>query len=269
MWLVMGDSAAAQTSETALCDFVKKIIAARPTGFAAFKGKVKDKDSVVSNLFMGTLTPSSDSTCDLYFRSKVTERISTTKYICNLGPLRNFTDAKRFYDQAGSDLRACFPRAAFEESKDGDPANSGKSWNWYLETKQPGYTLDLSMSNFESLLSRVTPPQVRVQLEVTDTSSDENPRRGESADRGLGAGILTKADWQYLKSNGFKEDSHGLVVTTAKECMYLHTLINDPNTSSKKKLDAVNEYLFKMSFDKTISAAQGQSSPPSRGPCNN
>jgi hypothetical protein len=85
----------------------------------------------------------------------------------------------------------------------------------------------------------------------------------------LSAEVLTEADWQYLKSNGYTEESHALVTTTPEQCMYLHTLINDPNTSGKIKLDAVNGQLFKWSFDRTISAAQSQPLSPERGPCKN
>ena len=83
--------------------------------------------------------------------------------------------------------------------------------------------------------------------------------------------ILTKSDWQYLKSNGYTDKSYGLVVTTPEECRYLHTLVNDPKTGGKKKLDAITEFVFKMSFDKTITAGKGQSSSDStpHGPCKN
>jgi hypothetical protein len=77
--------------------------------------------------------------------------------------------------------------------------------------------------------------------------------------------ILTKSDWQYLKSKGYTEESYGLVVTTAEECRYLHKLINDPKTSGKKKDDAITVFVFKMSFDKTITPGKLSA----LGPCKN
>jgi hypothetical protein len=82
----------------------------------------------------------------------------------------------------------------------------------------------------------------------------------------LGAEILTQADWQYLKSNGYKEDSYTLVITTPEQCTRLHTLINDPNMSAEKKLDAVNDYLFKSGLESGLDRTPSHTQ---RGPCNN
>ena len=78
--------------------------------------------------------------------------------------------------------------------------------------------------------------------------------------------ILTKSDWQYLKSKGYTEESWGLLTTTAEECRYLHKLINDPKTSGKNKFDAITKFVFTFSMDKTITPGF---KPSALGPCTN
>jgi len=176
----LAQQTAAPAADTPLLAFMKKVLAAAPDEFAAFRG---EEDTTLGkenhNMFKGTLVPDSDSSCTLHTR-RGEELENPPLYTCQLKRPQTFGEAKLVYENAAAELRAAFPHWKIEEKKKGDESKREESWT--LTAKQPGFTVRLNLYDWGNLSDMLSgkpsgKPGVIVSLDVTDTAREkEKPK---------------------------------------------------------------------------------------------
>jgi hypothetical protein len=177
--LACGTAAAGENRP--LCDFVNKVLAAKATEFNTLKGEARNPALFKNEVFWGTLLPAPGAECTLFIRTKVGRAELDPKYSCTIGASTNFADANRIFARSAADLRACFPRAQFSDSYDGDGRDPADSVDWTVTAEGPDFRLELQMSNNVALIAQAmgkgSPdmPEVEITLDVTDTSPPKTP----------------------------------------------------------------------------------------------
>ena len=171
--------ASAQTPGT-LCEFVQKVLAAKPVEFAPFKGEPQNRAVFGDTIFKGTYLPPSGTGCTLHTRTKVGRANLPPIYDCTLASISDFGAANRLFAQAAMDLRACLPDAEFVVKYDGEAKTPREMFTWTVEADGDGYELELKMSNTLALIgeafggSPADMPQIAVTIDITDTSTPGN-----------------------------------------------------------------------------------------------
>ncbi len=171
--LLAGSAAMAQTANP-LCDFVNKVLAARPDGFDALKGEAQNPAVFHNEVFHGALLPSPSATCTLFLKTQAGRVTLPARYSCTIAQSDDFGDANRIFQRAQADLKACFPGAKFETKYDGDGRDPDEMFDWTAAAEQPGYTLSLKMSNGLSALAAAlsqndaNAPHIAIDLDVED-----------------------------------------------------------------------------------------------------
>jgi hypothetical protein len=179
--LAGGAAAAAESANRPLCDFVQKVLAAKPTEFNTLKGEHQNQRVFGDEVFKGTLLPSPGMTCTLFVRTRVGRAELEPKYSCKIGSAQNLTEATGLFTRAAADLRACFSQARFSNDYEGDGKNAGESVAWTMTGEGPDYRLELEMSNRVALVARAMGQtsgdelEIAITLDVTDTSPPRTP----------------------------------------------------------------------------------------------
>ena len=172
---LMGSGALAQTPTT-LCDFMQKVLAAKPGGFEALKGEAQNPAVFHNEVFRGALLPNPQSNCTLFLRSQAGRVTLPPRYSCTLAQDSHFAAANRIFARAALELRACFPQAMFSVMYDGDGKNPDETFDWIVSADSEGYKLQLEMSNGLSALAdaltrgNANAPAIAIDLDVTDTT---------------------------------------------------------------------------------------------------
>ena len=179
--LACGTAAAAESANRPLCDFVQKVLAAKPTEFDSLKGEHQNRRVFGDEVFKGTLLPSPGMDCTLFVRTKIGRAELEPKYSCKIGSAADLTEATRIFTRAAADLRACFSQARFSNDYEGDGKNPSDSVAWTVIGEGPDYRLELEMSNRVALVAQAmgqTSPdalEIAITLDVTDTSPPRTP----------------------------------------------------------------------------------------------
>jgi hypothetical protein len=176
-----GTAAAAETAGRPLCDFVQKVLAAKPVEFSTLKGKAQNPAVFKNEVFKGTLLPSPAAECTLFVRTKVGRAELEPKYSCKIGVATSFADANRMFARATADLRACFAQARFSDSYEGDGRNPAEPVAWTVTAEAEGFRLELEMTNRIGLIAQAMvkgssgDAEIAITLDVTDTSPPRTP----------------------------------------------------------------------------------------------
>jgi hypothetical protein len=179
--LACGTAAAAENADRPLCDFVKKVLAAKVTEFNTLKGEARNPRVFHNEVFWGTLLPAQGSECTLFIRTKVGRAELDPKYSCTLGSAADFAAANRMFQRNVADLRACYGQARFMDDYDGDGRDPTEPVNWNVVLEGPDFRLELQMSNQVALVAQTMGqsstgmPQIEITLDVTDTSPPKTP----------------------------------------------------------------------------------------------
>jgi hypothetical protein len=179
--LACGTAAAAENAGRPLCDFVQKVLAAKPVEFGTFKGEPQNPRVFGNEVFKGTLVPAGGSECTLFVRTKVGRAELEPKYSCKIGTATDFAEANRLFARAAADLRACYPRVVFSQNADGDARNPDEPMAWTISGDGDGFKLELEMSNRIGLIARTMvqgsngAAEIAITLDVTDTSPPRTP----------------------------------------------------------------------------------------------
>ena len=180
--LACGAATAAETAGRPLCDFVQKVLAAKPTEFSILKGEPQNPRVFGDEVFKGTLLPAPDAECTLFVRTRVGRAELEPKYSCKVGAAGNFADANRIFARSAGDLRACFAQAQFTDSYDGDGRNPAEPVSWTVAAEGDGFRLELEMTNRVGLIAQAMAgqgqpdaPEIAITLDVTDTSPPKTP----------------------------------------------------------------------------------------------
>ena len=172
--------ASAQEPAT-LCEFVQKVLAAKPLEFAPFKGEPQNRAVFGDTVFKGTFLPPSGTGCVLHTRTKVGRANLPPIYNCTLASISDFGEANRLFAKAATDLRACLPNAEFVVKYDGEAKTPREMFSWIVSAEGNGYTLELQMSNTLALISEgfggppADMPEIAVTVDITDTSEPSAP----------------------------------------------------------------------------------------------
>jgi hypothetical protein len=176
-----GTAAAGEIASRPLCDFVQKVLAAKPAEFGTLKGEAQNPRVFGDEVFKGTLLPAPGAECTLFVRTRVGRAELEPKYSCKIGTAVNFADANRIFARAAADLRACFAQARFSDSHEGDGHNPSESVAWTTTAEAEGFRLELEMSNRIGLIAQAMvkdssgAPEIAITLDVTDTSPPRTP----------------------------------------------------------------------------------------------
>nr|ALS92358.1 MetaGeneMark_Unknown Function [uncultured bacterium] len=179
--LACGTAAAAENADRPLCDFVKKVLAAKVTEFNTLKGEARNPRVFHNEVFWGTLLPAQGSECTLFIRTKVGRAELDPKYSCTLGSANDFAAANRMFQRNVADLRACYGQARFMDDYDGDGRDPTEPVSWNVILEGPDFRLELQMSNQVALVAQTMGqgstdmPQIEITLDVTDTSPPKTP----------------------------------------------------------------------------------------------
>lgn len=179
--LACGTAAAGETAGRPLCDFVQKVLAAKPVEFSTLKGEAQNPAVFKNEVFKGTLLPAPGAECTLFVRTKVGRAELEPKYSCKIGVATNFADANRIFARATADLRACFAQAQFSDSYEGDGRDPAESVAWMMTAEGQGFRLELEMTNRIGLIAQAMvkgssgTPEIAITLDVTDTSPPRTP----------------------------------------------------------------------------------------------
>ena len=179
--IACGTAAAAENADRPLCDFVKKVLAAKVSEFNTLKGEARNPRVFNNEVFWGTLLPSQGSECTLFIRTKVGRAELDPKYSCTLGQAADFAAANRMFQRNVADLRACYGQARFMDDYDGDGRDPTEPVNWNMTLEGPDFRLELQMSNQVALVAQTMGqgstdmPQIEITLDVTDTSPPKTP----------------------------------------------------------------------------------------------
>ena len=179
--LACGTAAAAENAGRPLCDFVQRVLAAKPVEFGTFKGDPQNPRVFGNEVFKGTLLPSSGTECTLFVRTKVGRAELEPKYSCKIGTATDFGEANRMFARAAADLRACYPQIGFSQNADGDGRDPAEPMAWTVSGDGDGFRLELEMSNRVGLLAQAMtkgssgPPEIAITLDVTDTAPPRTP----------------------------------------------------------------------------------------------
>jgi hypothetical protein len=179
--IACGTAAAGETANRPLCDFVQQVLAAKVTEFNTLKGEARNPRVFQNQVFDGTLLPEPGAECTLFIRTKVGRAELDPKYSCTIGKAPNFATANRIFQRASADLRACFSQARFMDSFDGDGRDPTEPVDWTITAEGPDFRLELQMTNQVALIAQVfgqgsaDMPEVRITLDVTDTSPPKTP----------------------------------------------------------------------------------------------
>lgn len=134
-------------ADISLCDFVAKISAGRAKGFEAYRGaQFGQSDPKVETDYIGTLLPPGGVHCQANIPADTDALFGpTNSYGCNLSPgtFLSFSQADSLYDKTVAALRACFPKAVFKESKDGEPNSLKESFVWATDVTLAGYSVSV------------------------------------------------------------------------------------------------------------------------------
>jgi hypothetical protein len=164
-----------------LCDFVQKVLAAKPVEFSTLKGEAQNPAVFKNEVFKGTLLPSAGAECTLFVRTRVGRAELEPKYSCKIGVATSFADANRIFARAAADLRACFAQARFSDNYEGDGRNPAESVAWMVTAEAEGFRLELEMTNRIGLIAQAMvkgssgDPEIAITLDVTDTSPPRTP----------------------------------------------------------------------------------------------
>lgn len=140
--------AAAESQDSALCTFVKRVLADQPAEFAAFKGALAKNDQY-KTMFDGTATPDAKMTCTLHVRRKVGKNVFGPLYGCSRYDLKTKA-AKALYVRYTNELKSCFPGAAIIETI---PKASDETTTWQWRAKTGDFAVKLEASNGASMLA--------------------------------------------------------------------------------------------------------------------
>jgi len=179
--IACGTAAAGETANRPLCDFVKKVLAAKVTEFNTLKGEAQNPAVFKNEVFHGILLPSPGAECTLFIRTKVGRAELDPKYSCSIGSATDFAAANRLFARSLADLRACYGQARFMDDYDGDGRDPTEPVNWNVMLEGPDFRLELQMSNQVTLVAQAfgqgSPdmPEITITLDVTDTSPPKTP----------------------------------------------------------------------------------------------
>ena len=170
----------AYAQSPALCEYVIKVLNTKANDFAPLKGQARNPAVFHNEVFEGTLRAVPNGECTLDIRHKAGRAEIPPRYTCSLGKATSFTEANRIFARAAQDLRACFPRANFEVMSEGDGKDPSENFDWIVSAEQPGYDLQLEMSNGIGLLAQGMtgasgPPDIEITLDITNTSEAGPP----------------------------------------------------------------------------------------------
>ena len=175
-FLLMTGAAVAQTANP-LCDFVNKVLAAKPDGFETLKGEAQNPAVFHNEVFHGALLPSPSANCTLFLKTQAGRVTLPARYSCTIAQSDDFADANRIFQRAQADLKACFPNTNFQTKYDGDGRDPDEMFDWTASTEQPGYTLSIEMSNGLSALAAAlsqndaNAPHIAIDLDVEDAET--------------------------------------------------------------------------------------------------
>lgn len=170
-------SPAQAAAPASLCEFLEKVLEAKPFEFSPFKGEPQNPAVFGDTVFHGTYLPPSGTDCTLHTRTKVGRAELPPIYTCTLATLSDLGEASKVFTQTSIELRACFPLAQFVVMSDGDTKDPREIFSWTLAAEAPGFRLELQMSNMLALLGEAfggapaEHPKIAITVDVTDTSA--------------------------------------------------------------------------------------------------
>ena len=149
--MLASGTAAAQAPSNALCDFVQKVLAAKPGGLEVLKGEAQNPAVFKNEVFHGALLPNPNANCTLFLRSQAGRVTLPPRYSCTLDQQPDFTGANRVFARAAQDLRACLKEAMFSIMVDGDGKAPDESFDWIVSADGASFRIDLEMRAKEEI----------------------------------------------------------------------------------------------------------------------
>jgi hypothetical protein len=177
---MFANGAALAQAPNQLCDFVQKVLAEKDKGFEALKGEAQNPAVFHNEVFHGALLPPAGVNCTLFLKSQAGRVTLPAHYSCTLAMESDFAAANRVFQRAQAELKACFTSAKFETMYEGDGKDPDDTFDWVAMAEQPGFKLQLEMSNglaaLADALSQGDPnaPHIAIDLDVTDTYSPKD-----------------------------------------------------------------------------------------------
>jgi hypothetical protein len=171
--LIVFQSVDAVGQDAPLCAFAKRVLAERPSGFAAFKG-ARDPNDRNEMSFTGTAAPDEATKCTLHVRRKIGPQILPPLYACTKFQLE--PDAgKALYEQHKAELTTCFEGASVRETLPDEAVEPMLTWTW--EAKTADYSAKLEVSNGLDLLAKMFEgkPETDLKMAVSLTITDLGP----------------------------------------------------------------------------------------------
>jgi hypothetical protein len=163
----------AKGQDAPLCAFAKRVLAERPSEFAAFKG-ARDPNDRKEMSFTGTVAPDETTKCTLHVRRKIGPRILSPLYGCTKFALEPEA-AKALYEQHKAELATCFEGATVGETFPDKAVEPMLTWTW--EAKTADYSAELEVSNGLDLLAKMFAgkPETDLKMAVSLTITDLSP----------------------------------------------------------------------------------------------
>jgi hypothetical protein len=166
-----------------LCAFTAQVMKARAKDFARLRGDMVQPGSSYDMKDGGAeyalnAKPGEDAECGILaagvdnYGEAVDARI-----FCRLGAPRPLTDASELYVRTLAELKACMPRATFEQSTFGDLAKPGDPVRWSTAVEDRNFSLVISMSTLPQAGRAPSDGQFTLRYQLWNTAGSTPARR--------------------------------------------------------------------------------------------
>ena len=165
--LAAGWSGAARAADTALCTYLKAVIAARPGDFADLKGAPDTRVDDHYYRFHGRLQSSPGDDCTTsprHYTHDVGVAVAPPYYDCVIATESDYAAAEADYGAALADIKTCLPAWRFSDKRDGEPL--ARTEGWTLVGEAPHLRLRMQFFDYDLMHAKAA-PDIRLTVSMT------------------------------------------------------------------------------------------------------